>query len=417
MIKSIRNEIKNNGKLVENISYLTLLQVFTAAVPIVTFPYLVRVLGNELYGSVIYVQVIMSYFSLLVDGGFKQSAAKDISIHRNDKEKLSEIISSVLSVRIFLWLIFLVLLIMAVSIFSAFDDLKYLYLFSFGYTLNELMLPQFYFLGTERMKYVTILNVVVKTLFVLLMFILIKDQSDYLMVPLLYSIGFFVGGGIGLYIIFIHDNIKFRIQPLSTIKKYAIESLPLLGTTLVASIKDKFNIILIGNYLGMSDVVVFDLGMKLVALLNKPLEIINTALFPKVSRERNISIVKKLIKFSLLLITLTVTIIQLPLNSVVSFLSDQSITDVLPIRLLLLIPIIMAVSAAISKNFIIAFGFYKVLLRIMIYTSLFYSALIGVGIISGRMQDFYVLISIVILSYLFEMLLRIFAFSKLNKSL
>ncbi len=417
MIKSIKKRIKNNGKLVESISYLTILQVFTAAVPIITFPYLIRILGNELYGTVIYVQVIMSYFSLLLDGGFKNSAAKDISVHRKNEEKLSEIMSSVLSIRITIWLILLLLLVTTVNVFSAFKDLKYLYLFSFGYTLNELLLPQFYFLGMERMKYITILNVVVKVVFVLLMLLLIKEQADYLMVPLLHTFGFLIGGGIGLYIIFVRDKIKFKRQSYSTIKKYLVESFPLLATTLVASIKDKFNIILIGNYLGMTDVVIYDLGMKLVALLNKPLEIVNTALFPKMAREKNIVTVKSLMKFSFLLITLVIIIIQLPLFSLVSFLSDNSINNILPIRLLLVIPVIMSISVVLSKNFIIAFGFYKVLLRIMTYTSIFYCILIGIGIISGKMNDFFILILIVIASYFFEMILRYFAFTKLSKTL
>ena len=415
MFRYISNRLKYNKKLVENISYLTLLQVFTAATPIITYPYLLRVLGGEIYGTVIYVQVIMSYFSLLIDGGFKNSAAKDISIHRDNKEKISEIISSVLTVRIILWLILLGLLIIAIIFFPVFGKLKYLYLFSFGYTLNELLLPQFYFLGTERMKYMTILNVVVKSVFVLLMFFLIKDQSDYLMVPLLYTFGFLIGGVIGLYIIFIHDGIKLKAQSFSTIKRYIYDSFPLLATTLVASIKDKFNYILIGNYLGMSDVVVYDLGMKLVALLNKPIEIINTALFPKITKERNVSFVRILIKYSSIIMVVFVLLIQIPLESIVSFLSDNTVSNVSPIRILLIVPILMTASVALATNYIIAFGHYKALFKVMLSTTLFYVFLVGLGIVYGVIQNLMIFVSIIVITYFVEMILRINVSLKLRK--
>lgn len=76
-------------------SYITVFQVFVVLVPLAIYPYLVRVLGKELYGYVITAQVVASYASVFVNFGFRTVSARFVSIYREDKEKLSEILSSV----------------------------------------------------------------------------------------------------------------------------------------------------------------------------------------------------------------------------------------------------------------------------------------------------------------------------------
>jgi len=68
-------------------------------IPLLTYPYLIRVLGKETYGLVVFVQAIVAYMVILVGFGFNISATREISIHRENKEKLNEIVSSVLIVK------------------------------------------------------------------------------------------------------------------------------------------------------------------------------------------------------------------------------------------------------------------------------------------------------------------------------
>ena len=103
MIQHFFKIIGNNKLLIENFSYVTLLQVFILVAPLITYPYLIRILGADLYGSVLTAQMLASYASILIDFGSNNVCAKHVSLARYDKEKLSEILSSVLLVRIFLF--------------------------------------------------------------------------------------------------------------------------------------------------------------------------------------------------------------------------------------------------------------------------------------------------------------------------
>ncbi|MCG8483481.1 MAG: oligosaccharide flippase family protein, partial [Clostridia bacterium] len=341
-------------------------------VPLITLPYLIRVLGTEKYGLVVFAQVISSYFGVLIDFGFKNSATKNISIHRNDKSKLTEIISSVLIIKLFLWLISFAVLFVIVLMIPGLRKEMLLFLFSFGFCFNELLFPQWYFQGVERMKYITIINLISRSIFLALIFIIINDVSDYLLVPLLNSIGIFIGGILGLLILTRKDKVRIKIQPISTLKKYFIETLPLFSSNAIISVKDRMNVIFIGSALGMNEVTVYDLSIKIMRVVMQPIDIINTTIFPKMGKEKNMKFLLKTTKLTFFLFCTFILLVQPFLGSIVHFLGKGLTEAVIPSRILLLIPLIMVWSLAFGRNCLIASGKYKVFTLGMFLTTVFY---------------------------------------------
>jgi len=69
---------------------------------------------------------------------------------------------------------------------------------TFGTVLGQILFPVWFFQGVEQMRYITIINIVSKILFTIAIFVLVKQSSDYLLVPLLTSLGA-IFAGITLY--------------------------------------------------------------------------------------------------------------------------------------------------------------------------------------------------------------------------
>lgn len=382
-------------------------------VPLITYPYLIRTLGSELYGYVITSQIIASYFSIIIDFGFKSVGARYISIYRNDKKKLSEIMSNIISVRFFLWLISLILFLSIVSVVESYREHFLLFVFSFGITFNELLFPQFFFQGIEKMKAITIINIIIRSLFLVLIFVFVKSQSDYIYVPLFLSIGYLGGGIISLTVICKRHGVFFVKPSFREVKFYSKDAIPIFYTDIICTIKDKLSYLIVGNYIGMSEVPVYDLGAKFVKLLSQPMGILSTVLFPRIAQDKNLSLFKKGMFLSSLLTTVFVVITNLFLPYLVKLFIDDSI-DLLPIRLFLLAPIFISVGTFIASNLIIAFGYSRYIFYSIVVTTVAYCCGL-VLFFSFNSISILSMVVVALLGYFTEMVYRIYVTKKIIK--
>ena len=77
---------KKHKILVSNFVYLAILQGLNLLLPLITFPYLVRVLGIENFGLLSFSLALITYFQIITDFGFNSIATRDISVAIEDKK-------------------------------------------------------------------------------------------------------------------------------------------------------------------------------------------------------------------------------------------------------------------------------------------------------------------------------------------
>lgn len=406
--KLLKNKFSGKQKVFENMSYMTILQIFYLVAPLITYPYLIRILGRDLYGIILTAQMLVSYASVIIDFGSNSVCAKFISINRESKEIMSEVVSSVLVIRIILWVLCFVLYSIIVFSFPIYSNYYLVFLLSYGITINDILFPQFFFQGIENMKYITYVSVTIKLIFILLVFVFVKTQSDFIFVPLLYSIGYAVGALISMVIMIRKFSIKLYIPSINVMKYYFKESSPILATDLISSIKDKLNYLLLGSFIGMSNVVIYDLGLKINMLVSKPVDIIKTVMFPRMAKNRNIATFKKLTIICLIITLLVVLFVNIFLKYIVLFFLHDASIDLLPIRVFLICPIILSVSTMIASNLMIAFGYNRFILNGIIITTGSYLVFLAFFYLSNNLSNIYSFIFIAIASYMVELIYRLF---------
>lgn len=209
-----------NKRFLGNFISLATLQGLNYILPLLTLPYLVRILGAEKFGTLAFATAIISCFIVLTDYGFNFTATREVAVHKENNEKLNEIFSSVMIIKFFLLAISFVILIVLVSFFDKFSSDPELYFLTFGTVLGQVLFPIWFFQGVEKMKYITIINIVTKTLFAIAIFIFVKQASDYYLVPLLTSLGAILAGGYSLYLIYKKFNIKFSVQKFNVVTSH-----------------------------------------------------------------------------------------------------------------------------------------------------------------------------------------------------
>ena len=406
--------MKNDRVIFKNFSYMSLLQCFTLIAPLLTYPYLIKTLGRELYGWIILAQVVAGYASIVVGFGFNEVTARHIAIQRENTEKLSEIISSVMFTRLCLWVVSLLLYSSIIVLIPAYREYKWLFLLSFGCTFNELLFPIFYFQGIERMGYITWITLVIRSISVIGIFLFVRTTSDYLIVPALTGLSYIIGGILALYIIFVQHRVKFHIPSYQTIKHYLSDSGTVFLTTVISTIKDKLNYILMGAFVPMSQIVIYDLGSKITGLLMKPVEIIATVLYPRISQTANIKLFKTGLYAVLGYMVIAVLCCYIFLPDIVRFFIGKNVA-IEPIRVYLFATVFLGASMFIAYNFLIAFNQVKYILKSIIVTTCVYIALMILAYFFGLLHSVLSFVVITVISYLSELIYRIIVSRKIYK--
>jgi polysaccharide transporter, PST family len=301
MISKIKNitNTEDKKRLLSNFFSLSVLKLFSYIVPLLTLPYLIRVLGVETFGIVIMAQTIIVFFGIFVDFGFNLSATRGVSINRNDKSKMTEIYSSVLILKSFLLVMgFLFFLILIVS-FDKFSDHLELYLVTFLSIISQVLFPVWYFQGIEKMKHITIVNIISKLIFTIAIFIFVKNEGDYILVPLFGGIGTILGGIYATYLIIYKFNQNFKFQKINILLDYLKEGAQFFLSRLSSVGYSNVNTLIIGLILSPTFVTYYYLADKVVNAILSMFDPVVQTVYPYLSKTFNYKFLLKLISTSI----------------------------------------------------------------------------------------------------------------------
>ena len=313
---------KENKRLLENFLSLTTLQIANYLLPLITIPYLIRVLGFEYYGLIAFALVIIEYFMLITNYGFELTATREISINQDNPIKLSEIFSSVMIIKFCFMLLSLFILIIFIFSFERLYKDWIVYFFTFGMVIGNILFPAWFFQGIENMKYITVLNFISKLIFISLIFIFVKNPSDYYLVPLFTSIGYIFIGIISQIIIRKKFKVKFKIQSLNKLKEYIVDGWHIFLSRVYVNLYTTTNVFLLGILTNNVQVGYYSVVEKIVLAIGKILDPLNQTLFPylaKIYKNNKVLFKNKVNKISKLILLITITIF------ICSFLAKEQI--------------------------------------------------------------------------------------------
>ena len=278
----IKEEFKN---LTSNFISLTLIQALNYILPLITLPYLVKTLGIDNFGLLSFATATVAYFGILTDYGFNLTATKEISMNRDNKSKVVEVFSSVMSIKLLLLLFSFLLLNIVLFSFERFSEDWLIYLLSFGSVVGQFLFPVWFFQGMEKMRYMTYLNVISKLIFTIAIFLFIEEREDIYLVPLFFSLGGIVAGLLSLYIIYKEFNIEFRLQKLSTLKNYLVQGWHVFLSRFYVSMYTTTNLLLLGLFTNTTVVGYYSIAEKIVLAISGLYEPLNQTLYPYLARK------------------------------------------------------------------------------------------------------------------------------------
>ncbi len=373
-IKNFKSLLQKQGmkKILENLFSLSFLQIANYVIPLITLPYLVRVLGPEKFGLTAFAQAFILYFIFLVDFGFNISATREISIHRNDPNKVSEIFSSVILIKLFLTIFSFLIFIVIISVVSTFKVELYFYLLNFLTVFGWIIFPQWYFQGIEKMKFIALVNFLAKFIFTMAIFIFIKEASDYIKIPILNFVGLLISGIVSLFIVFKYYPVNLKFPQIRIIKEQFNLGLQIFISNVGMNLYTTSNSVVLGLLTNNVIVGYYTAAEKIFKAFQYLSIPINQAVFPHFSqlissnKQRAIQLFNKFFWISLLLASVVsfAMIIASPLVKV--FLGNEFVPSIMIFSILSIGLIPSLGNYTLGIQGLVNFGYEKVFAKIVL---------------------------------------------------
>lgn len=288
--------------LVKNTTMLYVMNITKIALPLVTLPYLTRVLSKDCYGIVSYVKAVMQYMQIVVDFGFLLSATKDIVNVRDDKDAVSRVIGDTLLAKLFLVIAsFVALAIMIITVPLLRTNVLYTIL-SFLVVAMTCLLMDFLFRGLEEMQVITIRYVLLRSIAAALTFVLVKNDSDMMWIPVLDIIGSLAA----IILVFVEmkkRSIKVKFTGIHnawlTLKESTVFFLSNMATTTFTAL----NTLLIGIFINAEQVAEWSVCLQMVSAVIAMYTPVTDGIYPYMVKSKDWKLVIKTAKVFMTLVS------------------------------------------------------------------------------------------------------------------
>ncbi len=250
--------------------------------PLITFPYISRVLGTEGTGTVSFVTSVISYFTVVANLGIPTYGIRACARVRDNKVELSKTVHELFIINSVTTLASLVLLGVSICFVPQFREEKTLfYINGIGLLLNLFGINWLY-QALEEYSYITTRSIIAKLVSICLMFVFVRQDMDYVMYGAI-SVIAAVGANIFNFIRARHIVILRRLSGY----RFGVHIKPIMvlfAQTIVSSIYLNLDVVMLGFMKGNSDVGLYNAAIRVRTILVSLVSSLGVVLLPRMSK-------------------------------------------------------------------------------------------------------------------------------------
>lgn len=277
---------KNINILLQNIISLFFVKGIDLILNLFLIPFLITKVGMRNYGIYAFAMALMYFFVNVLNYGFDISAVRELAIHKTDKVKISEIVSKVISVKLFLAVILYVIVFGFIFFIPRFWDHRLMYFFASLVLVGDLFSLRWFFIGMEKMRFISFMSTITTVIYVLVAINSVKIPSDFIYIPLGEFIGMFlVSVGSFLWVIRFY-KVQFKLSSLSEILRYLKFNFSSFINLLLPSTYGVTSVFLVGVFGFPFDVTIMQVGVRFTSAFSTINTILSTVFYPMINRDQ-----------------------------------------------------------------------------------------------------------------------------------
>ena len=258
-----------------------ILQFLNYAFPIITLPFVGRIIGTEEFGVINFYSVLVGYFTLFVIYGYDASATRRVPELEKTPAALKVFFVEIQSSKILLLLLAaLIYFILLLFITDSSEHYKVAWS-TFAVSAGWALMPNWFVQGIRRMKELVWLNIIPKTFFLILIFLLIRSVNDSYLYPLFISLSTIFSAFLSLLYLKMWLKMPLKIRfNRSIFNRLWSERLVFLSS-LINNLNQTVSIIILASFVSYSQVGIFSLGWRMMNIIQVLVSVpILQSLFP-----------------------------------------------------------------------------------------------------------------------------------------
>lgn len=281
------------------------LQIAKYLFPFITLPYLTRVLGPDVYAIRAYVIAVMTFMQVFLDYGFTMFGTKIIAENSDDLNKVGTNTSCIVQLRFILCIIGALILASITPFLPIMASNSFYVVLAYIGVCLKATLPDFVFQGLEDMGIITQRFIGSQTVSTVLIFVLIRDASDLLLIPVL--------EGLAALIAFVWswDNI-FRIRKIRLVKvPFSVafqafkESSIFFLSNAATTVFNAFTTLMIGIYAtNHAEISYWSIAITAITAVQSLYNPIINSLYPHIVKSRDTKLLKKFLLVGMIIVSI-----------------------------------------------------------------------------------------------------------------
>ena len=248
----------------KNFAYKSVLTLSTYLINFITFPYVARVLGVELIGLVNFVDNTVNYFLLFATMGVGLLGVREIAAVKEDKKRRDQVYSSMLALNLLFTLVSLGIYLLCISTIPKLCQYDELFYIGTAKILFTVFLVEWFFTGVENFRYITLRSILIKVLYIISVFLFVRDTSDYRLYFIL-TVGVVVLNAL-INQLYIRKFVRVRWNNIQLFK-YLKQNVTLGIYTLMTSMYLTFNVMYLGLVSNNTEVGYYTTAFKLYSVI------------------------------------------------------------------------------------------------------------------------------------------------------
>ena len=264
----------------KNFSYNLILTLCGYIFPLITYPYISRVLGVQNIGVCNFVDSIINYFVLFSMMGVGSYGVREIARVREDKTQRNYVFSNLLTFNLLTTVLAVMVLLVCTFTIPKLSEYKDFLLVGVAKLIFNVFLIEWFYQGIQDFKYITIRSLIVRIVYVALVFILVHNSEDVLIYFSLTVVTTVINAGIN----WLHSKklVHYSIKGLK-LKIFIVPIVTFGYYRILTSMYTTFNTVFLGFSSGDIEVGYFATATKLYAIIMSVLTAFTTVMVPRVA--------------------------------------------------------------------------------------------------------------------------------------